>query len=176
MNEEIPFPKLEDGYKKGRNLVIRLYEDSKFFYDSGRFTTAISLVILAREEITKISSIRLHQNNGKNMPLEEWEALSSPRSHELKSCKPYEDGKNTVNLLGKEIYDKIVETEKNAGCSLNYDSYQKVLDNPLVKSRLHKFNTIKKHCWYLDWINSEWVTLSALYQEWVLRQLAIYFI
>lgn len=176
LNEEIPFLKLEDGYKKGRNLIIRLYEDSKFFYDSGRFTTATSLAILAREEITKISSIRLYQNNRKNMPMEEWKTLSSPRSHELKSCKSYEDGKDIVSSLGPKIYEKIVETEKNAGCSLNYGSYQEAFDNPLVKSRLQKFNTVKKYCWYLDWINSEWVTMSTLYEEWVLRQLAIYFI
>lgn len=176
LNAEIPFSKLEEGYRKGRNLIIRLYEDSKFFYDSGRFTAAISLAILAREEITKISSIREYQNNRKNMPMEEWNSLTSPRSHELKSCKPCEDGKDLINSLGPKIYDKIIETEKNAGCSLNYDAYQMALDNPLIKSRLQKFNIVKKFCWYLDWINSEWVTMSMLYEEWVLRQLAIYFI
>lgn len=175
-NEEIPFAKLEEGYKKGRDLVTRLYEDSKFFYDSRRFTTAISLIILAKEEITKLTSIRLYQNDRKNMPLEEWRMLSSPRSHELKSCKPYEDGIKTVNLLGKIDYDKIVETEKNSGCSLDYNDYSKILDKPLIKSRLRKFNSIKKPCWYLDWINSEWVTLYTLYKDWVLQQLAIYFI
>lgn len=173
----IPHEKLREGYKKGKNLVLRLFDEDEFFYTQRQFSTSISLSILIKEELIKLNLIRNHIMNKSEISEKEWDAVSESGSHIIKLTKLYADALDQIKNLGEGGYNHVVEMERKQGTKQEFNKFSDVSnENPLIKKRLKSLNNIKKACWYLDWQNSQWVTLSSIYSEKELELLANYFL
>jgi len=171
----IPQDQLREGYKKGRDLVFRLFADNEFFYRQGQYSTSISISILIREELTKLNLIRNHIINNSEISEKEWDAVSRLGSHNFKLKKPYTDARKQVQAFGEDVYNQVVNIEKTYGTNQEFRSFDEISrENELVNSRLESLNKIKQACWYLDWQNSQWVTLSSIYSKKELELFANY--
>lgn len=171
----IPQNQLHEGYKKGKELIIRLFGENEFFYKQKQYSTSISISILIKEEVTKLNLIRNHIINKSKISEEDWRLVSSAGSHGFKLKKPYTDALKEVKALGEERYNKIVKMEETYGTNQEFKSFFEVSnENKLVSIRLEALNKIKQACWYLDWQNSQWITLSSIYSEKELELFANY--
>lgn len=171
----IPQDQLREGYKKERDLVFRLFADNEFFYRQGQYSTSISISILIREELTKLNLIRNHIINNSEISEKEWGAVSRLGSHNFKLKKSYMDALNQAQDFGEGVYNRVVSIEKIYGTNQEFRSFDEISrENELINNRLESLNKIKQACWYLDWQNSQWVTLSSVYSDKELELFANY--
>ena len=166
MSVLIPKEKLHEGFERGKEQVSLLLQDARHLYDGEKFVSAIALTILANEEVGKLNVIRTHIVEKRDILDSEWEELSKMGSHGNKLLRFYELGYNTLEEIGEEKYNKLIEDEKRKGSNVKFKKYSELISH---KSKMHemlkRLNNIKKGCFYLDWKNNSWVTMLTIYDE-----------
>lgn len=169
----IPKEKLQEGFEQCYNHVALLLSDSKKLYDERRFVSSISLAILAYEEIGKLELIRIHLYEKSDITEEQWKELSAFGSHFFKLLTFYQRALDAIKRLGKEGYDRIVEDEKKRGSQVKFKTFEEIINNEATfKTSIKKFNSVKKSCFYLDWKNNDWFSITSFYTEHELELLA----
>ena len=176
MTDLIPVKKLVDGFNKSREHIGELLKDCKMLYQQGRFVSSIGLLILAQEELVKINMLKNHINERKPITKEEWTAFSQYGSHTSKLTALYKEADRDTSKMSEAVYNQIVQNYDKLGSKIKYRaSYSEIKkSSKLALRRLEMLNKIKKACWYLDWSNGDWLSLSTQYSEKDLHILANY--
>lgn len=171
----IPKEKLHEGFEKCFEHVANLLSDSRKMHDDKRFVSSIALSILAFEEIGKLDFIRTYINKNTDITKEDWDEFSSYGSHSFKLLSFYQLALDDVKRLGKEGYDKVVEEEKKKGSPIKHKTYAEIINaEATLKTSLKKYNSIKKACFYLDWKEKDWFSITTFYSDHELNLLAVF--
>ncbi|MDE1829489.1 MAG: AbiV family abortive infection protein [Thaumarchaeota archaeon] len=176
MTELIPIKKLVEGFNKSREHIGEILNDCKLLYGKKRFVSCMGLAILAQEELVKMNLLRNHISEQKSIQKENWKAFSQYGSHSSKLTALYKEADKETEKLSEAVYNIIVQNYKKLGSGIKYrSSYSEIKkSSKIALQRLESLNKIKKACWYLDWENCDWLTLSTNYTEKDLHILANY--
>ena len=160
MSNDIPLPKLEEGFHKGFAHVQKMIDSSIILHESGHHSMSIATSILAHEELAKLRYIVAHIGDQKHISLTEWKALSRGGSHNAKLEKFYADFYNDIIRLCSERPEAVRKVNPNL-------TMEEIRDFPKLVDLKHltflgcKLNDIKKECIYLDWNDGGWSTFDA---------------
>ena len=160
MGNDIPLPKLEEGFGKGIIHIYKMVDSSIILHHSKHHSMSIALSILAHEELTKIRSVVGHIRDQEPIDLKEWKELSGGGSHKGKLEKFHTDAFNDIVKICLESSGDVREPDRKiAG-----DGGADFLDLAGLKHQIplwSKLDDIKKECMYLDWKGGNWSTFDA---------------
>lgn len=169
----IPKEKLHAGFKKCQEHITMLLSDSRYLYDAGRYSSSIALSILANEEVGKMNMIRAHTVTKSDILMSEWSDMSKIGSHSFKLVSFYQNAFDDVIKMGKEHYDETVREEVKKGSKINFKGFDVIVKHvDVLKTRLQKFNEIKKACLYVDWKNDSWFSAPMYFTGYELNLIA----
>lgn len=164
----IPKDKLLEGFELEKNQIRTLLKSSRILYAKKKYSVALSLSILAYEEIAKLGVLENHiKKNTDGISKKEWNDLvRGPKNksvHENKLGKIYRDGVNHIKKIGMDSYYASSQFLVSTGAlppSLPYS--QVIQENDASLNRLEKLNAVKQDCFYLNWKNNDWFIFNQL--------------
>lgn len=162
---KIIFPKenLIEAFNKERKHIVGLLSDSKILFENKRFSTSISLSILALEEIRKLMMIREHIIKQEDVYRDEWAVYIKGGSHEHKLSDVYLQPLQHLQKITDEEYKRFIENDKKLGNKQKFSDLDRIKQpSQLMIIRLKKLNEIKKACWYLSEHNTKPYTLNTV--------------
>ena len=76
---------VKEGFKKCHIVVNRLLKDAELLMKNGRYSSSVSLAILAYEEVSKAKDLRFKAKEGKGLTQADWGKMSFGRyAHDTK--------------------------------------------------------------------------------------------
>ncbi len=164
----IPKDKLQEGFELEKNQIKTLLKSSRILYSKKKYSVALSLSILAYEEIAKLQVLENHiKKHTDGISKKEWNALvrSSKNKgvHETKLGKIYRDGVNHIKEIGMDSYYASSRFLANTGALPPNVPYSQVIqENDSSLDNLEKLNAVKQDCFYLNWKNNDWFIFNQL--------------
>lgn len=169
--------KLEEGFKKEKEQISLLIDASNLLYSQGQYTICVSLMILAKEELAKLKKIGESIRNNQSLDKKTWEKFSKPGSHGLKISEFYKESIEHLKKMGKEEFEKKEKEFSKSIGGKKLTKYDTLIKNQHMGFELYKkLNDVKKSCFYLDYIDGDWMTFDNTYTEDQKRTLAYFLI
>lgn len=154
----IPVSKLQSGFDECRKQIEILIDSAKILYDKRKFSIALPLLILAREEYAKLTLLLMHMVEKKGITKKDW--LDYTRGggvHSNKLTGVLKKAKKRIEKEGPENYKKMQETYLQKGFGVRKKTYEETVTiDPQTIENLNHLNMIKQDCFYLDWVDGQW--------------------
>ena len=169
-NEQIaiPFENLQEGFEISKRQIELLLESSNILSSENKFSIALTLTILAREELSKLDLIENCIDKRINLSKKEWMKITKYGSHKEKLQGLIKNAKKRVEESGPEVYKWTQDNIEKFGygeIKNNYEDAVKI--DPSISANLGIMNFIKQDSWYLDWNweNSSWKILTKMFDK-----------
>jgi len=156
----IPPEKMKEGFDKETKHIESLLESSEILFNAKKFSSSLSLSILAHEEIAKLRLIRHHYRNETGITKKEWFDMKKGGSHKKKLMGPSIERKKHLEQMGEARFEAARYIKRLVGdpmADLSY-SQMKDTDDPAIMGKL---DDVKQDCFYLDWVNQKWSSIST---------------
>jgi len=145
---------LHNDLKVCKEHIQSLLEASEILYNNNKYPIALSLSVLAHEELSKMKLVLEKIINNEILTKKEWNKLSKSKTHTRKLQGPYIDSTERMSKIGPEFYN----FTKNNMAKLGYKPFTKDYDSAKMKnsSILKNFqflNEIKKDSFHMRYHN-----------------------
>lgn len=163
--------KLEEGFELSKNHIKSLLKSSNLLYAKKKYAVALPLVILAYEEITKLTVLIKHiKKNSEGITRKEWNDLikgsKGKNVHRKKLVKLYEDARKELKESGMDSFYVSSKFLANAGALPPRILYSEAIEkNEDLNEIMEKFDSIKQDCFYLNWKNNNWFLFNQLKKD-----------
>lgn len=178
--KEIPNEKLDSGIKQGIEITENLLKDSETLLKKKRYASAVSLAILAYEEISKQRVLRILKKRGHPLPWKNWLQLSSGgTAHNKKlSIIMTEKKLNLEKKTTPQIDSEINKINKEFGFPELADNRIAQIEAAYLEHLLPKLNSVKKDCFYLDYDlkTNDWIHFEKRFDEKTKEAIALFVI
>ena len=167
-DEYISPEQVKDGFKKCHAVVNRLLKDAELLMKNGRYSSSVSLSILAYEEVSKANDLRLKINDGKGLTLPEWAKMSFGRiAHDLKLSSIVEAREKRLERLNQGQADFLNQVSNKIGLPGYVDFQETKNQTMLLKDIFPKLNSVKQDCFYLNWDEKgkDWTYFDRKFNE-----------
>lgn len=168
-NEDYVSPeKVRDGFKKCHAVVNRLLKDAELLLKNGRYSSSVSLAILAYEEVSKANDLRLKIKNEEGLTQQQWGKMSGGRgAHDLKLLSIVEAREKRLNRLNQGQADFLNLVSNKIGISGYADFQATKNETVLLKDIFPKLNAVKQDCFYLNWDEKgkDWTYFDRKFNE-----------
>ncbi|MDE1769020.1 MAG: AbiV family abortive infection protein [Thaumarchaeota archaeon] len=154
---------VKSGYEICKSHIMTLIESSQILYDSKKYSTSLSLSILAREEEAKLLALQDHVKDDTNMTDEEWKQLTKntkeSTAHEYRLTQPAKVSRENIQSFSPEYFEfmKSINTQMGVSTNLTYEEMMSI--TPDYEKSLQRFDRIKQASFYLG-RNSKWSNFS----------------
>jgi AbiV family abortive infection protein len=161
--EMIPHEKLEEGIEKCRVQAKYLFDSAEILLKKKRYATAISLLILAREELTKVKIFSMYNKAQKPIDNEIWKSLTT---HATKLGTPYVLAYERLRKLSINSVMDLRKMIMKEGVVPVYDvsDQAKPIDLERV-AILESFDFLKQDCQFVNWVNDDWFSILENYNK-----------
>lgn len=152
----IPVSKLNEGLDKSKRQIQLLIDSSELLVERRKYPTALALLVLAREEISKLNLIQQHQKDEKPITEVEWTKVTS---HKSKLALPYLTAFEHLKDKPKEYMVALDQLNKKLGFSEHaFAGVVKPVSKEMLKT-VEKNDLLKQDSLYLNWNEEkkEWV-------------------
>ena len=175
----IELDKLREGMSPCINMAENLLKDSEILFKKKRYSSSVSLAILAFEEISKASVMELCMQNGKGMPQKTWKELSGGGSHKHKLSALTLQQK--VFLKNKPTPESVSYIDEMSGVL----GFPKPLEHEMVQIHTHiydkilpRLNIVKQECFYLnfDKEKNQWINFDSRFNDNSKKAIAMFII
>lgn len=154
----IPTSKLQSGFNECRKQIETLIDSAQILYNKKKFSIALPLLILAREEYAKLTLFLLHIVENDGITKKEWlEHTRGGGVHSNKLTGVVKKAKKRIESAGPEKFKETQEFYLKKGFGTRKREYKETVTiDPHTIENLNHLNTIKQDCFYLDWLDGEW--------------------
>jgi len=166
--EYITFEEAKEGYKKMMKVVKRLLGDAELNLENGRYSSSLSLTILALEELAKADYFRLKIGEKKGLTKSEWNKLTLGGSHDFKLNYFLDRKKVRVEKMTDENVRELSQLAVKFGVPITYNNKDELkLEIEMFKKIIAKFNLIKQECFYTNWDakNRKWNYFESRFSD-----------
>ncbi len=166
--DEYIFPEqVKDGFKKCHVVVNRLLKDAELLMKNGRYSSSVSLAILAYEEVSKANDLRLKIKDGKGLTQPQWAKMSFGRiAHDLKLSSMLEKREERLNRLNEGHANFLNFVNDKLGLPSS-DLSETKTQTLMLKHIFPKLNSVKQDCFYLNWDEKgkDWTYFDRKFNE-----------
>ena len=143
---------VKEGFKKCHIVVNRLLKDAELLMKNGRYSSSVSLAILAYEEVSKAKDLRLKAKEDKGLTQAEWAKISFGRyAHDTKLSSIVDARQKRLERFSQGQVDFLNMVTKKMGFTGYADLPTIRNENMLLQKIFPKLNSIKQDCFYLNW-------------------------
>ena len=151
-DEYISPEQVKEGFKKCHIVVNRLLKDAELLMKNGRYSSSVSLAILAYEEVSKAHDFRLKAKEGKGLTQAEWAKISFGRyAHDTKLSGIVEARQKRLERFSQGEADFLNMVTHKFGFTGYADLHTARSENLLLQKIFPKLNSVKQDCFYLNW-------------------------
>lgn len=170
---------VREGFKKCHIVVNRMLKDAELLMKNGRYSSSVSLAILAYEEVSKANDLRLKAKEDKGLTQAEWAKMSFGRyAHETKLSGIVERRQKRLERLSQGEADFLNMVTQKFGFT-GYANLQTARsENMLLQKIFPKLNSIKQDCFYLNWDEKgkDWTYFDRKFNEKIKKSIAKFLI
>jgi len=178
-DEYISPEQVKEGFKKCHIVVNRLLKDAELLMKNGRYSSSVSLAILAYEEVSKANNLRLKIKNEEGLTQSQWNTMSFGRiAHNPKLSSIVEAREKRLEQLTQGDANFINQVSKKIGLPGYADFQAAKNETMLLKDILPKLNSVKQDCFYLNWDEKgkHWTYFDRKFNEKIKKALAKFLI
>lgn len=176
----IPYEKFDSGIKQGIEITENLLKDSETLLKKKRYSSSVSLAILAYEEISKQNILRLAKKLGISLPWKIWLELSyGGKAHHVKLSSMMTERKlNLEKKTSPRVESYLNKINKEFGFPELADNRAAQIEAEFLEQVLPKLNAVKKDCFYLDYDlkNNDWIHFENRFDEKTKEAIALFVI
>jgi|APSaa5957512535_1039671.scaffolds.fasta_scaffold04523_3 AbiV family abortive infection protein len=145
----IPHSKLDEGLSSCKIQIKTLLDSCDLLYSKRKYSTSISLSILAYEELSKMQFLIDHYDHNQSISKKEWQKL---KQHRKKLGYVFGMGMEIISGLP----DSSIESVENERGKLGFEKnsprdYEDGVAVTGVKNLLNNLNIVKQDGFYVDW-------------------------
>lgn len=178
-DEYISPEQVKEGFKKCHIVVNRLLKDAELLMKNGRYSSSVSLAILAYEEVSKANDFRLKIKNEEGMTQSQWTTMSFGRiAHNLKLSSIVNAREKRLEQLNQGQANFLNQVSKKIGLPGYVDFQATKNETMLLKDIFPKLNSVKQDCLYLNWDEKgkHWTYFDRKFNEKIKKAIAKFLI
>lgn len=175
----IELDRLREGMDLCTDMAENLLKDSEILLKKKRYSSSVSLAILAFEEISKASVMELYMRDGKGMPQKIWNELSGGGSHKLKlSALMLQQKAFLKNKPTPEVVSHMDEMNEILGFPKSLEHKMAQTQTHILEKILPRLNIVKQECFYLDFDKEKnlWVNFDGRFKDDYKKAIAVFLI
>ena len=178
-DEYISPEQVKKGFKKCHIVVNRLLKDAELLMKNGRYSSSVSLAILAYEEVSKANDLHLKIKDEEGLTQPQWSKMSFGRiAHNLKLSNIIEAREKRLERLNQRQANFLNLVSNKIGLSGYADLQASKNETLLLKDIFPKLNSVKQDCFYLNWDEKgeDWTYFDRKFNEKIKKALAKFLI
>jgi len=178
-DEYISPEQVKDGFKKCHTVVNRLLKDAELLMKNGRYSSSVSLAILAYEEVSKANDLRLKIKGEEGLTQPQWAKMSFGRiAHNLKLSSIIEAREKRLERLNQGQVNFLNQVSNKIGLQGYVDFQATKNETLLMKDIFPKLNSVKQDCFYLNWDEKgkQWTYFDRKFNEKIKKAIAKFLI
>lgn len=172
---------VKDGFEKCHKIINRLLSDAELLLKNGRFSSAVSLAILASEEVGKGEFLRKKALDCEGLTKKEWREISFGGKSHLAKLRAIADtkmeldkeysAKGKATQLPKTLSKLGIQSNPNVAEEIQYTKY-------LFEKIFPAFNLVKQDCFYLNWNgkSKKWIYFENRFDDKTKKEFANFLI
>ena len=178
-DEYISPEQVKEGFKRCHTVVNRLLKDAELLMKNGRYSSSVSLAILAYEEVSKANDLRLKAKEGNGLTQANWSKMSFGRyAHDTKLSGIVDARQNRLERFNQGQADFLNLVTKKMGFTGYADLQTSRNENMLLQKIFPKLNLVKQDCFYLNWDEKgkDWTYFDRRFNEKTKKSIAKFLI
>jgi len=169
---------VKEGFKKCHVVVNRLLKDAELLMKNGRYSSSISLAILAYEEVSKANDLRLKITDEEGLTKQQWTRMSFGRiAHDIKLSSMVDRKEERLSQFNEREENFMNFVNDKLGLP-STDLIETRTQTLMMKHVFPKLNVVKQDCFYLNWNEggSDWTYFDRKFNDKIKKAIAKFLI